>query len=63
MKIFFTLFFRAVIFNTACKQKDSHATLAIENSLNLKRGKVILCGPADSQFGVLAFETSYDTIL
>ena len=58
MKIFFTLFFGAVIFSTACKQKNPQATTANENSLNLKRGKVILCGPADSQFGVLAFETS-----
>ena len=63
MKIFFALFFGAVIFSTACKQKKPQATTAIENNLNLKRGKVILGGPADSQFGVLAFQTLCNTVL
>ena len=41
----------------SCKQKNA-VTKETINDINLKRGDVALCGPADKQFGTVQFITS-----
>ncbi|HEY9342157.1 MAG TPA: hypothetical protein VIQ23_11280 [Hanamia sp.] len=43
-----------VLLLISCKGKNASE----ENELQLKRGEVVLCGPADKQFGTVAFTTS-----
>src|SRR5260221_1844024 len=42
----------------SCKGKINSPSGEALNAINLKRGEVVLCGPADKQFGVVEFETS-----
>ena len=52
-----SLFF-SLIWLASCKGKNSTAATAAIGDLGLKRGDVVLCGPADKQFGTVAFTTS-----
>ena len=42
----------------SCKEKNKGLPKVIINEMNLKRGEVISCGPADRQFGSVNFEIS-----
>jgi tetratricopeptide (TPR) repeat protein len=42
----------------SCKRKTTTPGIEIISSINLKRGKVALCGPSDKQFGTVEFVTS-----
>jgi tetratricopeptide (TPR) repeat protein len=42
----------------SCKEKNAVPSAALIKEMNLKRGKLITCGPADQQFGSLAFEVT-----
>jgi tetratricopeptide (TPR) repeat protein len=51
------LFFILLI-QSSCETKNKSKSIDDIHSINLKRGEVVLCGPADKQFGSLAFNTS-----
>ncbi len=40
----------------SCNDKDTAPSAVLIKDMNLKRGEVISCGPADKEFGSLAFE-------
>ncbi len=40
----------------SCEQKSVTPTKEVINTINLKRGDVIFCGPEDKQFGALSFK-------
>ena len=42
----------------SCNGKDTGPSKELINEINLKRGEVISCGPADNQFGSVDFETT-----
>src|SRR6187549_1993122 len=42
----------------ACNEENSSPSGDELDALNLKRGKVISCGPASQEFGLVNFETS-----
>ncbi len=42
----------------ACKGRSTAPSQEAINEINLKRGNVVLCGPADEQFGTVQFITS-----
>lgn len=42
----------------SCQQKDKAPDSALIQSMNLKRGEALACGPADKEFGTVGFETS-----
>ena len=52
---FLTLFFLAIV---SCDRNSKTPTKEIINSINLKRGDVVVCGSPDKQFGSVAFPTS-----
>ena len=41
-----------------CKQHSTDPSFALLDSINLKRGQIISCGPLDKQFGTADFQTS-----
>ncbi|MFC0774854.1 tetratricopeptide repeat protein [Terrimonas alba] len=43
---------------SSCKGKNTTLTTQSISDLNLKRGDVVVCGPADKQFGTVEFTTS-----
>src|SRR5688572_9949264 len=43
---------------SGCIGKNKTPTRETINAIDLKRGKVVLCGPPDKQFGKVLFETS-----
>ncbi|OON66972.1 hypothetical protein [Hymenobacter sp. CRA2] len=43
---------------TACERKSQTVSSATLTALDLKRGNISLCGPADKQFGSVAFEVT-----
>jgi tetratricopeptide (TPR) repeat protein len=61
-----TLFFRHtatglglfLLLFTACKEKNTAPSKEEISEIDLKRGNVVLCGPADEQFGTVQFITS-----
>ena len=53
--LFFSLFLLILI---SCNRKNKAPSNETINAINLKRGEVVLCGPADKQFGTVEFETS-----
>ncbi len=48
----------SVLFFAACKEKNTSPEQKTINAINLKRGDVVLCGPADKQFGSISFINS-----
>jgi hypothetical protein len=42
----------------SCREKKTAPTTETINTINLRRGEVVLCGPPDKQFGTVEFETS-----
>ncbi|MDB5152094.1 MAG: hypothetical protein JWR54_845 [Mucilaginibacter sp.] len=50
--------FFSVLILISCKRKNTSPAIETINTLNLKRGEVALCGPADKQFGTVEFETT-----
>jgi tetratricopeptide (TPR) repeat protein len=56
----FVLFLTALclIFIVACHQLNSIPTPEAINAIDLKRGKIILCGPPDKKLGEVVFKTS-----
>jgi len=46
------------IFLLSCQGKNKSVTAEEINSLSLKKGEVVLCGPPDKQFGTVNFEFS-----
>src|SRR5688572_12098473 len=42
----------------SCNEEKSAPSAAALHALNLKRGKLIACGPANQEFGLVNFETS-----
>ena len=51
------IIFASILF-PFCKQKPANLASDALNSLNLKRGKIITCGPANQQFGAASFEVT-----
>lgn len=51
-------FFSLLLISISCNRKNKTPTGETINSINLKRGEVISCGPPDKEFGTVAFETS-----
>lgn len=47
-----------VFFIAACHHRNSIPTTEAINAIDLKRGKIILCGPPDKQLGEVSFQTS-----
>lgn len=51
----------AVLFNgSSCNEKHSTPTHIAINDINLKRGPIIYCGPADNNFGSVSFDMTCD---
>jgi hypothetical protein len=42
----------------SCKTKNKNPSSEDINAINLKRGELVLCGPADKQFGLIEFNIS-----
>jgi tetratricopeptide (TPR) repeat protein len=42
----------------SCREKEKPPLRSSVAAINLKRGEIVLCGPADKQFGKVGFETS-----
>ncbi|HEV3222890.1 MAG TPA: hypothetical protein VGZ90_08435 [Puia sp.] len=42
----------------SCKVKNKNASAEDINALNLKKGEIVLCGPADKKFGSVTFDVS-----
>ena len=47
-----------ILMLSACRSKNNTASLNTVDSINLKKGEVVLCGPTDKQFGEAGFQTS-----
>ena len=59
LRIIAIIFFGALLLVTAsCKRKNAGPGVDVINAIDLKRGKVALCGPPDKQFGTVDFVTS-----
>src|SRR5687768_16338291 len=54
------LYFMCILLFTiaSCDQQDKTPSEEVIQSINLKRGELVVCGPADKQFGSVAFVTS-----
>ena len=54
------LYFMCILFFTisSCDQQVKTPSEEVIQSINLKRGELVVCGPADKQFGSVAFVTS-----
>lgn len=50
--------FFCVLLLASCKEKSTGAQEETINTLNLKRGDVVLCGPPEKEFGAVAFVSS-----
>jgi tetratricopeptide (TPR) repeat protein len=50
------LFFLLILLS--CREKNKAPVNDTINTINLKRGEVISCGPPDKEFGLVGFETS-----
>ncbi len=46
-----------------CRQKTANPSIALLDSIDLKRGQIISCGPLDSQFGSADFQTSCSEVV
>src|SRR4030095_1784391 len=53
--MFLALFLLLIV---SCNGKNKTPANEAINAINLNRGEVVLCGPADKQFGSVEFETS-----
>ena len=58
LKMFNLLFSFLLLTLFSCHQKNSTPANDAINAMNLKRGEIVVCGPADKQFGAVEFETS-----
>lgn len=47
----------------SCNERNAGPSKEMVKAINLKRGPVVSCGPADKQFGTVAFEVSGSTKL
>lgn len=47
-----------ILLLVSCGAKAGKETTAKIDTINLKRGELVLCGPPDQEFGTVAFETS-----
>lgn len=54
------LIFLFVLYIPACKQKSNQPLAEDINAINLKKGPVILCGPASKEVGTVKFTVSGD---
>src|ERR1700712_2141230 len=54
------LFFLLSLMMLSCKNNKSSGSKNAISQLNLKRGNVISCGPADGQFGTVDFDMTCD---
>src|ERR1700741_5494291 len=41
---------------SSCKEAQTKPSIETINAINLKRGEVVVCGPAGQQFGTVGFE-------
>src|SRR5687767_1384717 len=61
-KIFQTLLPAFLLFNllmfVSCQEKNKNSSNEAINTMDLKRGNVIVCGPPEKEFGAVGFETS-----
>jgi hypothetical protein len=51
-------FSTCLLLHASCKSKNATITDAIVDTINLKRGEVVWCGPTGKQFGTVEFSTS-----
>jgi hypothetical protein len=42
----------------SCRETKKNPSIEMINAINLKKGDIVVCGPADKQFGEVGFETS-----
>jgi hypothetical protein len=47
-----------LLLQLSCKLKNNPISAEEINSINLKKGEIVLCGPADKKFGTVAFDIS-----
>ena len=47
-----------LLLEVSCKIKDKNISPEEIKEINLKRGEIVLCGPADKQFGTVQFDIS-----
>jgi hypothetical protein len=47
-----------LLLQVSCKIKDKNISPEEIKEINLKRGEIVLCGPADKQFGTVQFDIS-----
>jgi len=52
------LCFSLLLMTISCNRKNKTTTRELVNSINLKRGDLISCGPPAKEFGLVRFETS-----
>jgi len=58
------IFFIAMLLtNFSCKQRNTTPSKDLIYEINLKRGKVIACGPSDNQFGSVEFDLTCNEIV
>jgi hypothetical protein len=59
-RIFFSkhLIIFILLLQVSCKMKDKNISPEEIKAINLKRGEIVLCGPADKQFGTVQFDIS-----
>src|SRR5688572_25353772 len=56
--LYLALFGSFLFIFSSCNGKNKTSANDAINAINLKRGEVVLCGPADKQFGAVGFKTS-----
>src|ERR1700712_3811224 len=60
VRIFFRnyLIIFILVLQGSCKMRDKNISPEEIKAINLKRGDIVLCGPADKQFGTVQFDIS-----
>ena len=56
--LFAALFPVLFLFLASCREETKTSVSNDLGALDLKRGEIVVCGPADKEFGAVAFETS-----
>jgi hypothetical protein len=52
------LVYLIILFTSGCTTKNKKVTTGDIASINLKRGELVLCGPADKKFGLVSFDVA-----
>ncbi len=58
IKVFFSPLFCLLLLLAGCRSNNKNVSSEAIDSINLKKGDVVLCGPPDKEFGDVGFVTS-----